>query len=218
MKVMKAFALSILIALISISYLKESSKNFIEYKLRSVVKSYKKAEDTNTPQLIYTGEKNNYGFKFDITFVPIESKGYPNLFQTDDGNEGLRIETSGNSIGFVIKDTAQPNGLFGRAFDSKMAFGVTHQIHLEYDPKTNLLVIDYDGKNISNEHVAAIKSKNFLVGTGFNNDRVFNGKVKNVEGEIYILDSDEAEIVYYVIYIFLLISLALFLLRIKKIK
>lgn len=111
---------------------------------------------------------------------------FPNLFQTDDSNSGLRFELDSHKAGFVISDSSKVEGYrifplsapieFGRWYNLEIKV-VNHEYFEAYlDGKR---VVDFKAKNI------VIGNRNFMVGQGFNSDRLFSGEIRNVESEFY---------------------------------
>jgi hypothetical protein len=199
----KLFYLLPIVTLLLLAYQKSSIQEFLNFQLRSTVANYSNTDNLNSPHQIFSGEEKNYGFKFKIDFVPKTSPGYPNLFQTADVNEGFRIETAGSSISYVIKSKAMANGLYGGVLSSNMTADTLHNLSFNYNPISDNLKIEFDGKIIRNEAAPKIFSKNFIIGKGFTNERIFTGTIKNVDGEIFLLE--DHNFAYYIFGLFLLI-------------
>ena len=199
----KLFYLLPIVTFLLLAFQKSSIQEFLNFQLRSTLANYSKADDINSPYQIYSGAEGYYGFKFNIDFLPKTSPGYPNLFQTADVNDGFRIETSGQTISYVIKAKNLPNGLYGKAISTIMTPDKMHSLILNYNPTHDNLKIEFDGKVIQDEPVPKIFSKNFIIGKGFTNERIFTGTIKNAYGEIFLLEDHVFS--YYILGLLLLV-------------
>ena len=202
-KYKKLFYILPILTLLFLADQKTSIQEFINYQLRVTVANYSNTDDLNSPYQIFSGEEKNYGFKFKIDFVPKTSPGYPNLFQTADVNDGFRIETSGSSISYVIKSKAMATGLYGGVLSSNMTADTLHNLSFNYNPISDNLKIEFDGKVIGNEAAPKIFSKNFIIGKGFTNERIFTGTIKKINGEIYLLEDHTFS--YYILGLLLIV-------------
>jgi hypothetical protein len=84
-----------------------------------------------------------------------------------------------------------------------MTADTLHNLSFNYNPISDNLKIEFDGKIIRNEAAPKIFSKNFIIGKGFTNERIFTGTIKNVDGEIFLLE--DHNFAYYIFGLFLLI-------------
>ena len=143
---------------------------------------------------------------------------YPNLFQTSNYNEGVRLEFSGNNAAIIYgcKNSCLPNGYH--------AVDLTKYLNLSSENYINLFISQ--GKFIkikvnSSPEIAIskpppnIKYDNILVGAGFDAARGFNGNIeefhlKLISGRKFFL----IQVFYYSMLLFFYVALISYLKKI----
>lgn len=157
-------------------------------------------------------------FNIDIKFHYKKDGLYPNLFQTSNYNEGVRLEFSGDKAAIIYgcKNSCPPNGY--------NVVDLTKYLNLSRENYINLFISQ--GKfmkikvNSSPEITISkpppnIKYDNILIGTGFDTARGFNGSIqqfhlKFISGRKFFL----IQVFYYSMLLLFYVALISYLKRI----
>jgi|GEM_PF-4768679 len=135
-------------------------------------------------QMFSLDEKNwdrakSLDLSFQFAAGPVS--GYQNVFQTDDGNAGLRLEISPSSAAALIVGLSA-----GPEFDviklpGDIAPGQWHDLRLSLS-RSNRIKVWFDGKQIADRSNDAygFNAGNFILGNGFDGKREFSGEIKNL--------------------------------------
>ena len=114
----------------------------------------------------------------DYELIPF-NEGYPNLFQTDDINEGIRLEFSKNGIGLVYGtgDPAAPSTI---PMIKRLKFYEIHHIEIDAVDREYIEVNDsYAGGYVTTSSAPNFSISNIMIGRGFDDTRKFSGKIYN---------------------------------------
>ena len=117
----------------------------------------------------------------DYELTPFEG-GYPNLFQTDDVNEGIRLEFAKNAMAtiYATGDPAAPGVL---QMGKKLKFNKVNHIEIEAVDREYVQINDSNyGGYINGGAVPVLPNfsiNRIMIGRGFNDDRRFSGKIYN---------------------------------------
>ncbi|MCT7554549.1 phosphoethanolamine transferase [Aliarcobacter butzleri] len=157
--------------------------------------------------------KNDITISFDfyinkLNEEPSEIK-YENIFQTADLNNGLRIEFSrlkGNESNWALVYT-QNNELKGIDLGLLPAKEEWHTFKLRYIKENGQLFIYLNNKIIKSlsDVNEDFNFDNVVAGHGFNEDRVFNGKIYNFKINDAYLTSKDYNLIYLISIIIILI-------------
>jgi hypothetical protein len=143
---------------------------------------------------------------------------YSNLFQTSNGNEGVRLEFSGDRAAIIYrcKKSCPPNGYNVVDLTRYLNFSSENYINLiiSHDKFINIKV-NSNPEIVIRKPAPSIKYDNILVGSGFDSTRGFDG---NIEQFHLKLNSGrllfQAQLIYYFLLFFFYIALIFYLKKI----
>jgi len=124
-------------------------------------------------------------FRISFHFYANEIRDYANLFQTDPGNSGLRLELSSPATLAIIIKHGYLDTVSGMYVDQGIEAGKWYRVIIEMDRLNNLRV-SLNDNIVINQRVPdmACAFSDVAVGTGFSKTRPFNGIISNFKIEI----------------------------------
>jgi hypothetical protein len=125
-------------------------------------------------------DKNSGEFSLRLDFRLTSTEGYPNLFQTSDVNEGLRLEIAGvspNSTAALI--WRKSPGQFGSIIlTPKLSINSWHKLALSVR-KDHGIECNFDGQLFKNLDPVSFRIDSIKIGQGFSAERKFRGDIRN---------------------------------------
>jgi hypothetical protein len=171
----------------------------------------------NVERIILNGKYLDPKISIEIDFRYLFNKAYPNLFQTSNHNEGLRLEFSGNNAAIIYKckgSSCPPSGY--------NVFDLTKNLNVDKDnfiyisllqDKYLKIQVNSSPPNIIRNPPPNINYDNILIGNGFDGNRVFSGNINTfnftINSNSYL---SKVKIVFYCI-VFLIYFLGIFSLK-----
>lgn len=194
---------------------------FIKYQNTQVfeVINWSSSALSSTPERIIVEESFiDPIFNIDIKFHYKKDSLYPNLFQTSNYNEGVRLEFSGDkaAIIYACKNSCPPTGY--------NVVDLTKYLNLSSENYINLIIsqgkfieikVNDSPKITIRKPPPSIKYDNILVGSGFDSTRGFNGNIeefhlKLFSGRLFFL----IQAIYYLLLLFFYLVLIFYLKKI----
>lgn len=155
----------------------------------------------NAP-ISFEGVKNpdNAYVRLKFRFRADSTESNPNLFQTDLGNSGLRLEISGSTATFLVSDSAEPTGIRGITLTRSLKTGQWYELEVEVLNGAFVRAL-LDAHPVFNYASASlsIASTQLLVGGGLDSSRNFRGQIEDitvVKGNLPRLPHQHLLIVY----------------------
>jgi len=120
--------------------------------------------------------------KINFRLDPVYNKlGFPNLFQTDDVNSGIRVELSGNTLAVIVARDAGSSSPRGIIITRRMRPETDYLLELQAETESGLSIrlngntIEVDDPQIS------FSLQNLRIGVGFDDNRKFVGPIERWE-------------------------------------
>ena len=150
------------------------------------------SETMTAPPFVY-GESTpiNFGgirsaddvyIKLTLRFRVDDSDGYPNLFQTDALNYGMRLEVSGSIAAIIVPDFLLAGaGLRVFVLTERLQKGMWYTLNIEAFNSSHIRATLNDAL-VLDESVPglAMQTSQILVGRGFDSTRSFRGSIKDI--------------------------------------
>ena len=120
--------------------------------------------------------------KLTLRFRVDDTDGYPNLFQTDGFNSGMRLEISGSTAAIIVPDLVLAgDGLRVFTLTKRLQKGMWYTLNVEAFNASHIratlndvLVVDESVPGL------AMGTSEILVGRGFDSTRSFRGSIKDI--------------------------------------
>ena len=158
----------------------------------------------------------NAYFRLKLRFRVDDTNGYPNVFQTASINNGLRMEIAGSMASLVVHDVNISNGLRGLTLTDTLEKNRWYV--LEVEALNHAFVrASLDGVPVANNYGGglSIDMSDIKIGAGFDDTRIFRGKIDNVSVSMGNLPSIDKQNLLYV-YVLILTLIVIFIFVICK--
>ncbi len=115
-----------------------------------------------------------------LDFRADRTVGYPNLFQTDSVNSGIRAEVSGETLAVIVGNANNPGkpGVLVLSSDLKVATWYTLELVALNNTVVEASLAGASRQKLSGDLIQ-FRSNDVRVGEGFNPDRRFTGEIRN---------------------------------------
>ena len=109
--------------------------------------------------------------------VPKTLRNYQNIFQTSDGNKGIRIEIDETGgVGLIVADTS--TGFLAAGAERKVSPNVENQVRVTLTRSRGVSISVNDSDKSVTKGEASPMCDRFLIGAGFDETRIFSGSVQ----------------------------------------
>jgi hypothetical protein len=118
-------------------------------------------------------------FDLELEFRAADDSNHPNLLQTDDLNNGLRIEITGKTIALISSPTDRPAAPDGLIFSTALEIGRWYRFKLSALSQGSVRI------QLADDHPIVLnrrffKAHNVRIGIGFDNERRFSGDIRGL--------------------------------------
>jgi Glycosyltransferase family 87 len=125
------------------------------------------------------GANSDIEFDLDLEFRAVDDSNHPNLLQTDDLNNGLRIEITGKTIALISSSTNRPAEPDGLVFSTALEIGRWYRFRLSALSQGSVRI------QLADDHPIVLnrrsfKANNVRIGIGFDNERRFSGDIRGL--------------------------------------
>ncbi len=120
---------------------------------------------------------------FQISFKFIinnNNDNYTNLFQTDDANKGVRLELLKSEIALIVHDNTYSNNYHIVSFSTPIKIKKVYDFNLILSKELGYIVSINDEVHTRRSENIKPSLNNFFIGKGYDNKRIFEGKISNV--------------------------------------
>jgi hypothetical protein len=125
------------------------------------------------------GANSDIEFDLELEFRAADDSNHPNLLQTDDLNNGLRIEITGETIALVSAPTGRPANPDGLVLSTALEVGRWYRLKLSaLSPGSVRIQLNDDHPIVLNRR--SFKANNVRIGIGFDNERRFSGDIRGL--------------------------------------
>lgn len=125
-------------------------------------------------------DTNDAFIQLKLRFRADSTEGYPNIFQTAQGNSGMRMEISGSTAAIVVSDKGAWGGIKVLPLSVSIKAGQWYELEVEakngkyIKAKLDGVAVEYTSTSLS------MDTSGILVGSGYSASRTFHGQIENI--------------------------------------